>query len=155
MRISLLNRFTERGIGMNPLNSKRNGLMAAIITLVITFSSLTLAPAQQRSQNTESQGSIISDIFSLGSTIVSSAVSSATGSLQSDPYEQFRGVRYTNAGLMSERDESRIGNQFHVEVSKHVQYTTAGQDRVNRIGQRVARTSLRPTLLYKFHVIQS
>ncbi|OLE53521.1 MAG: hypothetical protein AUG51_12590 [Acidobacteria bacterium 13_1_20CM_3_53_8] len=143
---------------MNPLNSKRNGLLAAIITLAITFSTLTLASAQQpqqRSQNTESQGSIISDIFSLGSTIVSSAVSSATGSLQSDPYEQFRGARYTNAGLMNERDEIRIGNQFHVEVSKHVQYTTAGQERVNRIGQRVARTSLRPTLLYKFHVIQS
>lgn len=142
---------------MNPLNSKHNRLLAAIIALAITLSTFTLSPAQQKkqSQNAESQGSIISDIFNVGSQIVSSAVSTATGALQYDPYEQFRGARYSNAGLMSERDEVRLGNQFHVEVSKHVSYTTVGQERVNRIGQRVARASLRPTLLYKFHVIQS
>lgn len=144
---------------MNPLNSKHNRLLAAIITLAITLSTFTLAPAQQKkqrqSQNADSQGSIISDIFNVGSQIVSSAVSTATSALQYDPYEQFRGAHYSNAGLISERDEVRLGNQFHVEVSKRVSYTTVGQERVNRIGQRVARASLRPTLLYKFHVIQS
>ncbi|HMF56214.1 MAG TPA: M48 family metallopeptidase [Pyrinomonadaceae bacterium] len=145
---------------MNPLNSRHSKLLIAVITLAITLTTFTGAPAQQRQQqqpsnNTDSQRSIISDIFSLGSTVVSSAVSTATGSLQYDPYEQFRGAHYSNAGLMSERDEVRLGNQFHLEVGKHVQFTTVGQERVNSIGQRVARSSLRPGLLYKFHVIQS
>ncbi len=44
---------------------------------------------------------------------------------------------------------------LHREVTKKFSLTDIGLDRVERIGQRCAKASLRPTLLYKFHVIQS
>ena len=71
-----------------------------------------------------------------------------------DPYSDFRNVRYSNAGLLSERDEIKLGTQLHREVTKKYNLTDVGLDRVDRIGQRCARASLRPSLVYKFHVIQ-
>jgi predicted Zn-dependent protease len=72
-----------------------------------------------------------------------------------DPYADFRNARYSNAGLLTEREEIRLGMQLHREVTKRLSLTDAGLDRVERIGQRCAKASLRPTLLYKFHVIQT
>src|SRR5262249_28447390 len=60
-----------------------------------------------------------------------------------------------NSGLLNERDEIKLGMQLHREVTKKFSLTDTGLDRVERIGQRCARASLRPNLLYKFHVIQS
>ena len=72
-----------------------------------------------------------------------------------DPYSEFRNVRYSNAGLLSERDEIRLGTQLHREVTRKYNLTDKGLDRVDRIGQRVAKASLRPNMVYKFHVIES
>jgi predicted Zn-dependent protease len=72
-----------------------------------------------------------------------------------DPYSEFRNARYSNAGLLNERDEIKLGTQLHREVTKKYNLTDVGLDRVDRIGQRCAKASLRPGLLYKFHVIQS
>ena len=72
-----------------------------------------------------------------------------------DPYSEFRNTRYSNAGLLNERDELKLGTQLHREVTKKYNLTNVGLDRVDRIGQRCAKASQRPTLLYKFHVIQS
>jgi predicted Zn-dependent protease len=72
-----------------------------------------------------------------------------------DPYSDFRNARYSNAGLLSERNEIKLGTQLHRQVTKQYNLTDVGLDRVERIGQRCARASLRPTLLYKFHVVQS
>jgi len=72
-----------------------------------------------------------------------------------DPYSDFRNARYTNSGLLSERDEIKLGTQLHREVTKKYNLTDVGLDRVERLGQRCARASLRPNLLYKFHVVQS
>ena len=72
-----------------------------------------------------------------------------------DPYSDFRNTRYSNAGLLNERDELKLGTQLHREVTKKFNLTDAGLDRVERVGQRCAKASLRPGLLYKFHVIQS
>src|SRR5882762_11067488 len=72
-----------------------------------------------------------------------------------DPYSDFRNVRYSNAGLLNERDEIKLGTQLHREVTKKYNLTDVGLDRVDRIGQRCVKASLRPTMLYKFHVIQS
>jgi len=72
-----------------------------------------------------------------------------------DPYSDFRNARYSNAGLLNERDEIKLGAQLHREVTKKFNLTDAGLDRTERIGQRCAKASLRPGLLYKFHVIQS
>jgi beta-barrel assembly-enhancing protease len=72
-----------------------------------------------------------------------------------DPYSDFRNAHYSNAGLLNERDEIKLGTQLHREVTKKFNLTDAGLDRVERVGQRCAKASLRPGLLYKFHVIQS
>lgn len=80
----------------------------------------------------------------------------ATASFQyDDPYSDFRNARYSNAGLLNERDEIKLGTQLHREVTKKYRLTDIGLDRVERIGQRCATASLRTNLLYKFHVIQS
>jgi predicted Zn-dependent protease len=72
-----------------------------------------------------------------------------------DPYSDYRNARYSNGGLLSERDEIKLGTQLHREVTKKYNLTDIGLDRVDRIGQRCAKASLRPAMLYKFHVIQS
>ena len=72
-----------------------------------------------------------------------------------DPYSEYRNARYTNAGLLNERDELKLGTQLHRQVTKKYNLTDVGLDRVERLGQRCARASLRPGLLYKFHVVQS
>ena len=72
-----------------------------------------------------------------------------------DPYSDFRNAHYSNSGLLNERDEIKLGMQLHREVTKKFSLTDTGLDRTERIGQRCAKASLRPSLLYKFHVIQS
>jgi predicted Zn-dependent protease len=72
-----------------------------------------------------------------------------------DPYSTFRNVRYSNAGLLKESDEVKLGTQLHREVTRKFRLTDVGLDRVERLGQRCARSSRRPNMLYKFHVIQS
>ena len=72
-----------------------------------------------------------------------------------DPYADYRNARYSNAGLLNERDEMKLGTQLHREVTKKYNLTDLGLDRVDRIGQRCAKASLRPNMPYKFHVIQS
>lgn len=72
-----------------------------------------------------------------------------------DPYSEFRNVRHTNAGLLNERDELKLGTQLHRQMTRKYNMTDVGLDRVERLGQRCVRASLRPGLLYKFHVVQS
>jgi predicted Zn-dependent protease len=72
-----------------------------------------------------------------------------------DPYADFRNARYSNAGLLNEREEIKLGTQLHREVTKKYNLTDAGLARVERLGQRCARAGLRSNLTYKFHVIQS
>lgn len=92
---------------------------------------------------------------SLGSHHVPSLSRDAAFGQYDDPYSDFRNARYSNAGLLNERDEVKLGLQLHREVTKKFRLTDVGLDRVERLGQRCARASLRPNLLYKFHVIQS
>lgn len=72
-----------------------------------------------------------------------------------DPYSDFRNVQYSNAGLLNERDEIKLGAQLHREVTKKYNLTDVGLARVDRLGQKCARSGLRSSLGYKFHVIQS
>jgi predicted Zn-dependent protease len=87
--------------------------------------------------------------------LVNSPIAAAGTAQYGDPYSDYRNVRYTNAGLLNERDEVKLGTQLHRQATKKFRLTDVGLDRVERIGQRVARTSARPSLLYKFHVIES
>ena len=72
-----------------------------------------------------------------------------------DPYADFRNARYTNAGLLSESDEIKLGTQLHRQATRKFRLTDVGLARLERLGQRVANVSARPNLLYKFHVIES
>jgi predicted Zn-dependent protease len=72
-----------------------------------------------------------------------------------DPYSEYRAAHYSNTGLLNERDEIKLGAQLHREVTKKYNLTNVGLDRVERIGQRCAKASLRPGLPYRFHVIES
>lgn len=79
----------------------------------------------------------------------------AASSQYGDPYSEFRNARYSNAGLLNERDEIKLGGQLHREVTKKYNLTDQGLARVERLGQRCAGAGLRSNLPYKFHVIQS
>jgi predicted Zn-dependent protease len=139
---------------MNPLSPRRKYFLATLFAVALILLPLTGASAQEQKRDAKSEtpavGSPLGAIFDLGSSVITSA----TSYVSADPYAQFRGTRYTNDGLISERDELRLGNQLHAEVSKKFTLTSEGQARANRIGQRVASTSLRPTLAYRFHVMR-
>jgi predicted Zn-dependent protease len=126
-------------------------LLNAACALTLLAASFSIATAQKK-EKTEplTLGSTVNTVLTLGS----SAVSEASRLVESDPYWQFRNTSYSNTGLMSERDETRLGNQLNLEVSKKFELVSEGQERVNRIGQRVARASLRPSLGYQFHVMR-
>jgi predicted Zn-dependent protease len=125
--------------------------VAFALTLLIASSSATLAQDRlQEKREPLTFGSTISSLLSVGE----STWAEASRLLQSDPYWQFRSARYSNQGLMSEQDEMRLGTQLNLEVVKRYKVVTVGQERVNRIGQRVARASLRPNITYRFHVIR-
>lgn len=135
---------------MNRLSPKR--FQFAIIALALLLASFSGAQAQQKQSaksETPSNGSPVDTILDLGSSLFNSA----TSYVDSDPYSQFRDASYSNEGLLSERDEIKLGNQIHTEVAKKYKLVDDGQARVNRIGQRVARASLRPRLAYQFHII--
>ena len=107
--------------------------------------------------------SVLLSVFTATCLITSSVASAERSSTPAktaaaqygDPYLDFRNVRHTNAGLLNERDEIKLGTQLHRQATKKFRLTDVGLDRVERLGQRVARVSARPNLLYKFHVIES
>jgi predicted Zn-dependent protease len=88
------------------------------------------------------------------SSRASSAASTTNTAQFDDPYSDFRNVRYSNAGLLGEKDEIKLGAQLHREVTKKYNLTDVGLERIERLGQRCARTGVRPNILYKFHVVQ-
>src|SRR5436305_6921935 len=79
----------------------------------------------------------------------------STSAQYDDPYSDFRNAKYSNAGLLNERDEVKLGTQLHREVTKKFNLTDVGLDRVERIEQRCERVSERPNLTYRFHVIHT
>lgn len=128
-------------------------LLHAAFALSLLFASLTNAAAQRGPQE-KSEPLTIGSTLSTALSIGSSAFNEAARLLESDPYWQFRGARYSNQGLISERDEMKLGNQLNIEIGKKFKLVSEGLERVNRIGQRVARASLRPNLTYHFHVME-
>jgi predicted Zn-dependent protease len=130
-------------------------LRRSILALTFSLTLLTLAPALSASAQERNRREIptVGDPLSAVTTLGSALYNTTARTFSDDPYAEFRGARYSNAGLISERSEVRLGNQLNVEVGKHNKLILDGQARANRIGQRVARTSLRPNLVYSFHVI--
>ncbi|HEX7998909.1 MAG TPA: M48 family metallopeptidase [Pyrinomonadaceae bacterium] len=138
---------------MRLLPPLRSRLLAFVFTftLLAPFASISAQQPQQRNRQLEvpTVGSPVTAITALSTAIFDTTARQ----FSEDPYQQFRGARYSNAGLISERDEIKLGNQLNVEVGKRYKLTAEGQARANRIGQRVARASLRPNIPYTFHVM--
>jgi predicted Zn-dependent protease len=129
-------------------------LRRRILALAFSFS-LLLAPAlsaQERSAQADTPS--LDAAFNAVTNIGSALFNATTRQFSDDPYGQFRGTRYSNAGLISERNEMKLGNQLNTEVGKHYKLVSDGQARANRIGQRVAHTSQRPGIAYTFHVMR-
>lgn len=129
-----------------------NKLSAYAFALALLVASYSSSYAQRRQiEKTEplTVNSAVSTILIVGEN----ALTEASRLLRPDPYWQFRSAHYSNQGLMTEQEEMRLGKQLNLEVVKRVHIVHEGQQRVNRIGQRVARASLRPNMVYRFHVI--
>ena len=144
-------RFSKLGEQMKRTSPGR--LQVGLITLTLVFGFISVAIAQQKTttqRETPSIGSPFDAVLQLGSSIFNSTASL----VDTDPYSQFRNERYSNEGLLSERDEIKLGNQIHTEAAKKFKMVSEGQARVNRIGQRVARSSRRSNLNYQFHVMR-
>ena len=142
---------------MSSLSPRTGRLRALAFALTLFVASFSSAAAQsnggsvlQEKAEPLTVGSAVTSILSAGE----SALTEAARLLQSDPYWQFRGASYSNSGLLSEQDELKLGGRLHAEFGKRLTIVSEGQERANRIGQRVARTSLRPGLTYRFHVIR-
>ena len=120
-----------------------------IVVALAVFLALWILPSQRRTLNGFAPAS--------GSAATASAARKRTAAADlDDPYADFRNTRYSNDGLLSERDETRLGEQLHREVLKR--YRLADSDsfaRAERIGSRAAKASLRPNLAYRFYVLQS
>jgi predicted Zn-dependent protease len=129
-------------------------LLSIIFATTLFVATLSSASAQKQQQTEKREIPTVGDPISAALSLGSSIINSAAGLIQSDPYSQFRGERYSNAGLLSESDEVKLGTRLDVEIRKKVEVVTEGQERVNRIGSRVARSSRRPNLVYRFHIIR-
>jgi beta-barrel assembly-enhancing protease len=125
---------------MKRSNLRCNFFTATVGALLCATTAQSLSPIQSRN---------------VSSAAANRAPTTTTFVQYDDPYSEFRNARYSNAGLLNERDEIKLGAQLHREVTKKYNLTDVGLARVDRIGQRCAKASLRPSLLYKFHVIQS
>ena len=133
------------------------------LTLAIVFSfSLLVAPLVTTSGQGQGKQEkpaqppppSIGDAITAASTIGSTVLSSSTRQIGGDPYAEFRNAKYSNEGLVSEQDEMRLGEALHKEVVRKYELINEGLERVNRLGQRAARGSRRPNLVYRFHVIR-
>ena len=82
-------------------------------------------------------------------------INSAARLLGGDPYAAFRQSKYSNEGLLNETDEARLGFFVDREVRKRYTPTLTGQARLDSIGQRLVKNSLRPDLKYRFFVVNS
>jgi predicted Zn-dependent protease len=132
---------------MKTLNRKHRRLL--------TIAFLVLSICWLSSQRAGNLGRFVSADAVTASTLREARSESSPGPQFDDPYAEFRNARYSNAGLLNERDEIRLGQQLHREATKRFRLTDVGLARVDRLGQRAAAASLRPKLTYKFHVLQS
>jgi predicted Zn-dependent protease len=124
--------------------------LAFALTLVWFTSAAAQTSATEEKAEPLTVGSAVTTVLSAGE----STLTEVTRLFQSDPYWQFRGASYSNSGLMSEQDEVKLGQKLHAEFGRKFEIVAEGQARADRVGQRVARASLRPNLTYHFHIIR-
>lgn len=72
-----------------------------------------------------------------------------------NPYDKFRNREYTNKGYLSEEEELKLAEDVHKEILKQFRLS---EDRrlneyVNSLGQKLARTSERRNIPWRFYVV--
>ncbi|MGE0884411.1 MAG: M48 family metallopeptidase [Blastocatellales bacterium] len=72
-----------------------------------------------------------------------------------NPYDKFRNREYTNKGYLSEEEELKLAADVHQEILKQFRLS---EDRrlneyVNNLGQKLARSSERPKIPWRFYVV--
>lgn len=88
-------------------------------------------------------------------SVIGSVIETVSSIFSNDPYAQFRNETYSNEGLLSEKDEIKLGSELHLEIAKRYKITNEGQVRVNRLGQKIVASSLRSKINYQFFVYDS
>lgn len=83
-------------------------------------------------------------------------VSAVLSTESKNPYDKFRTASYSNRGLYPEGDEIRLGAELHRQLQKQETFVTdpAITRYIQRLGERLARVSKRPDLVYHFFVIE-
>jgi len=71
-----------------------------------------------------------------------------------DPYADFRSATYSNEGLISEKDEIRLGARLHVEILKKFKLSQVGQNRLNQMARRLRGPAGGRSCLIDFFVIE-
>ena len=71
-------------------------------------------------------------------------------------YDKYRGETYSNSDLASEQEEVRLGYQVHEQVRQKYRLVRDPEitGYVERLGERIARASVRPNLDYHFFVVE-
>ena len=77
------------------------------------------------------------------------------GLAEANPYDKFRNREYSNKGYLSEEDELKLADQVHQELLKQTRLIEdrSLNDYVNSVGQRLARSSGRPNLPWRFYIV--
>ena len=87
--------------------------------------------------------------------LLSLASPAALAAAPKNPYDEYRDRTYSNKGLANEQEEMQLGAQVHQQVLQ--KYRLVQDPEVNgyvqQLGERIARTSRRPDLPYRFFVI--
>jgi predicted Zn-dependent protease len=73
----------------------------------------------------------------------------------SNPYDKYRNRAYSNKGYLSEEDEMKLAEQVHQELQQqaHLVQDRSINEYVNSVGQRLARSSGRPNIPWRFYVV--
>src|SRR5262245_3813568 len=74
---------------------------------------------------------------------------------QSNLYDKYRSREYSNKGYLSEEDELKLGEQVHQELLKQTRLVENSSINryVDSVGQRLARSSQRPNIPWRFYVV--
>src|SRR5215470_10497756 len=73
----------------------------------------------------------------------------------SNLYDKYRNRTYSNKGYLSEEDEFKLAEQVHQELQQqaHLVQDRSINEYVNSVGQRLARSSGRPNIPWRFYVV--
>jgi predicted Zn-dependent protease len=72
-----------------------------------------------------------------------------------NPYDKFRNREYSNRGYLSEEDELKLAEEVHREITRQIRLVqnSSLNNYVESLGQKLARSSGRPNIPWRFYVV--